>query len=64
MSLVSINLYYQFCPAVVKNLARFPATVAGSDVTSLVDIEGKCIPNAVRVSNGTDSGIHKIFSNF
>ena len=54
MSLVSMKLYYQFCPAITVKLAHFPATVAGGEVASLVPVQGKCVPNAEKVGNETE----------
>ena len=54
MSLVSMKVYYQYCPDIVRNLSHFPATVAGEDVASLIPVEGKCVRNAVKVGNETE----------
>ena len=54
MSLVSMKLYYQFCPDTIMKLAHFPATVAGGEVASLVPVKGQCVPNAEKVGNETE----------
>ena len=54
MSLVSMKVYYQFCPETVMNLSRFPATVAGGEVASLIQVEGQCVRNAIKVGNETE----------
>lgn len=43
MSLLKIKVYYNTCDNVVRNLAIFPQTTTGSDVTDLVSVTGKCV---------------------
>ena len=54
MSLVSMKLYYHFCPDTVMNLANFKATVAGGEITSLVPVKGSCVPNAVKIGDDAE----------
>nr|CAB3242880.1 Eph3 ephrin receptor precursor [Phallusia mammillata] len=51
MSIMSVKLYYNFCPETTHNLAYFPKTVAGGEVASLVSVDGKCVSNAVYKNN-------------
>jgi len=44
-------MYYMFCPEEVKNLASFPRTTSGLEVTSLVGARGVCVPFAIEVNN-------------
>ena len=50
VALMHVRIYYMFCPEVTKNLAIFPATTSGSEVTSLVEAKGVCVPFASQVS--------------
>ncbi|XP_078454879.1 ephrin type-A receptor 4-like [Lampetra fluviatilis] len=47
VALVSVRVYYKKCPAVVREFASFPDTVTGTDSSSLVEVRGSCVRNAV-----------------
>ena len=49
MAVLHVRVYYMYCPSVVKNLASFPRTTSGGEVTSLVEARGTCVPFAVEV---------------
>jgi len=46
MTLMSILVYYVMCPSVISNYALFPNTSAASDLTSVVQVDGVCVPRA------------------
>ena len=46
MSILSLRVYYFYCPKVVKGLATFSRTVSGNGTASLDYVEGVCVPNA------------------
>ena len=50
MALMHLKVYYKFCPETVENLAVFPRTVSGPDLTSLEEATGTCVDNAQIVS--------------
>ena len=50
MALMHLKVYYKFCPETVENLAVFPRTVSGPDLTSLEEATGTCVDNAQMVS--------------
>nr|CAB3242905.1 Eph-like ephrin receptor like protein precursor [Phallusia mammillata] len=47
ISLTSLRVYYIMCPSVVNELAAFPETHTGQQDTSLVEVVGQCVANAV-----------------
>uniref|UniRef100_A0A6G1SDN7 Ephrin type-A receptor 3 n=1 Tax=Aceria tosichella TaxID=561515 RepID=A0A6G1SDN7_9ACAR len=49
LSLIAIKVYSLKCPALTTSLARFNATPTGRDLTSLVAVEGECVPNSVQI---------------
>ena len=51
MALMHLKVYYKFCPETVENLAVFPRTVSGPDLTSLEEATGTCVDNAAMVSS-------------
>ena len=51
MSLMSLKLYYHYCPEITRNLTYFPKTAAGGMAASLVSVNGTCVPNAVYANN-------------
>ena len=51
MALIHLKVYYKFCPETVENLAVFPRTVSGPDLTSLEEATGTCVDNAAMVSS-------------
>lgn len=46
MSLMSVRVYYYYCPETTFELAYFPDTIAGEEVSSLIAVNGKCVSNA------------------
>lgn len=46
VSLLSIKVSYSLCPAQVNNLAWFPKTPSGANLTDLVQKTGKCVLNS------------------
>ena len=46
MSILSLRVYYFYCPEVLVGLAAFPGTVAGNETTSLKEVEGRCVSHA------------------
>lgn len=46
VSLLSIKVFYTLCSAQLYNLAMYPRTSTGSNLTDLVQRNGKCIQNA------------------
>ncbi|XP_077567599.1 ephrin type-A receptor 7 isoform X4 [Stigmatopora nigra] len=46
IALVSVKVYYKKCWSIIKNLAKFPDTVTGSEFSSLVEVEGICVEDA------------------
>ncbi|XP_076805760.1 ephrin type-A receptor 4-A-like [Clavelina lepadiformis] len=59
MSLLSIRVYYFYCPRTVDALALFPRTVAGKDVASLEEVDGECVKN----SNSSDFQAPRYYCN-
>lgn len=57
MSLVTVQVFFYKCPAVVKGFASFPETFAGGERTSLVESPGTCVPNAEEKSMTGASGV-------
>uniref|UniRef100_H2YLK2 receptor protein-tyrosine kinase n=1 Tax=Ciona savignyi TaxID=51511 RepID=H2YLK2_CIOSA len=51
MSLMSLKLYYYYCPETTHNLAYFSRTLSGGEVASLVAQSGKCVSNSVYSNN-------------
>nr|XP_039250024.1 ephrin type-A receptor 5-like isoform X1 [Styela clava] len=47
MSLIATKLYHYYCPETTHGLAYFSETLPGSEVSSLVAVDGKCVTNAV-----------------
>ena len=52
-SLISVKVYYIYCDSITINYARFPDTVAGPEVTSIVQQTGSCVENAAMESKPT-----------
>lgn len=46
MSILSVRVYYFYCPEVLIGLAAFPRTISGNETTSLDDVSGTCVSNA------------------
>ncbi|XP_015228434.1 PREDICTED: ephrin type-A receptor 7 isoform X1 [Cyprinodon variegatus] len=46
IALVSVKVYYKKCWSIIENLATFPDTVTGSEFSSLVEVEGRCVNDA------------------
>lgn len=55
MSLISIKIYYLRCREKTVNLANFPATPTGRDLTAITDVTGQCVPNALPVGAGNSA---------
>ncbi|UYV81968.1 EPHA5 [Cordylochernes scorpioides] len=51
LSLIAVRIYYVTCPNITENLAHFPETPTGSELTAIVPAEGSCVPNAVVVGD-------------
>lgn len=49
LSLISIKVYHLYCPKLYTNFAYFNATPTGRDLTSLVAVEGSCVPNSLQI---------------
>ncbi|XP_069745522.1 ephrin type-A receptor 6 [Narcine bancroftii] len=47
IALVSVRVYYKKCPFTFRNLAIFPDTIPRVDSSSLVEVRGSCVKNAV-----------------
>ncbi|NWH70456.1 EPHA2 protein, partial [Piaya cayana] len=47
VALLSVRIFYQRCPAVLRGLAHFPETVAGVDAQALAEVRGTCVEDAV-----------------
>nr|XP_006001862.1 PREDICTED: ephrin type-A receptor 6-like [Latimeria chalumnae] len=47
IALVSVRVYYKKCPFTFRNLAVFPDTIPRVDSSSLVEVRGSCVKNAV-----------------
>jgi len=48
-TLMSVRVYYVVCPSVVGNFARFSNTSTAADLSSVVRVEGVCMPKASMV---------------
>ncbi|XP_071945665.1 ephrin type-B receptor 1-B-like isoform X2 [Antedon mediterranea] len=51
MAILRVRIYYVTCPSVIAGLARFPETITGSEVTSLVSVSGTCLENTERIGS-------------
>jgi len=61
LSLISIKIYYIVCPSVINNLAVFPQTPTGQELTSFVTATGNCVPNASPIADDvTASSVPKL----
>lgn len=49
LSLISIKVYHLSCPQLIVNFAKFNSTPTGRDLTSLVAVEGSCVPNSIQI---------------
>ncbi|KAM3824146.1 ephrin type-A receptor 2 [Vipera latastei] len=47
VALLSVRIYYKKCPAVFRNMASFPETIAGADSQDLAKVPGACVAEAV-----------------
>ena len=47
MSLISLRVYYYYCPETTQDLVDYPRTVSESGVASLTTATGKCTANSV-----------------
>ena len=46
LSILAVKVYYLVCPARTEGFAHFPETPTGPEVTSNLEIHGKCVENA------------------
>ncbi|XP_039300621.1 ephrin type-B receptor 1-B isoform X3 [Nilaparvata lugens] len=53
ISLVAIKVYYITCPKVTVNLANFPTTPTGREVTFIERATGTCVENAEEIEKPT-----------
>ena len=60
MALMSVKLYFNYCPEVTQNLAFFPMTASGGKAASLVSVNGKCVENAIYANNESNLMIGSI----
>ncbi|XP_004603424.1 ephrin type-A receptor 2 [Sorex araneus] len=58
VALLSVRVYYKMCPKLLKSLASFPETIAGSDAPSLATVAGTCVANAVVPPGGEEPRMH------
>ena len=57
-TLISVRIFYHMCPSMTSNLAIFPNTTTGAEITSLQHVAGICVAHAVQpVSVGRDVGV-------
>lgn len=42
----SLQVYYITCPEIIKSFTHFPTTPTGSEVTSIEQATGTCVPHA------------------
>lgn len=49
LSLISIKVYHLYCPKLYTNFAYFNSTPTGSGESSLVAVEGSCVPNSIQI---------------
>lgn len=47
LTLLSVRVYYITCPAVSVNFAQFPNTTTGAELTAIVQVDGRCVENAI-----------------
>ena len=52
MTIMHVRVYYKTCPETLRDLAWFPVTNTGPEMTSLVDVSGVCVANSVPVKSG------------
>lgn len=50
LSLLAVKVYYLTCPESVVGFAFYPETATGSEISSIEKIPGRCVKNAVPVS--------------
>ncbi|XP_022243643.1 ephrin type-A receptor 4-like isoform X1 [Limulus polyphemus] len=46
LSIIAIKVYYMTCPNITLNLAFFPDSPTGREVTEIVEVEGQCVINS------------------
>lgn len=51
MSLISLRIFYHYCPETNIALVNFPRTSAADEIASLVTVEGRCVANAVKAND-------------
>nr|XP_039249727.1 ephrin type-A receptor 4-like [Styela clava] len=47
MLIYYVRVYYKKCDEAIMNLAKFPSTVTGPRITSLIKVTGKCVTNSI-----------------
>ena len=47
MTIMHVRVYYKTCTETLRDLAWFPVTNTGPEMTSLVDVSGVCVADAV-----------------
>ncbi|XP_028297223.1 ephrin type-A receptor 5-like isoform X2 [Gouania willdenowi] len=47
IALVSVRVFYKRCPLLVRNLALFPDTIPGSEVSHLLEVVGRCLNHSL-----------------
>ena len=47
ISLLAVKVYYLICRENVSNYTKLPNTPTGQELTSIVQVDGECVPNAV-----------------
>jgi ephrin-B len=50
LSLLAVKVYYLTCPETTVGYAYYPETPTGAELTSVEKINGKCVDNALAVS--------------
>uniref|UniRef100_A0A8C6DAC6 receptor protein-tyrosine kinase n=1 Tax=Moschus moschiferus TaxID=68415 RepID=A0A8C6DAC6_MOSMO len=58
VALLSVRVYYKKCPELLKGLARFPETIAGSDAPALATVAGTCVEHAMVPPGGEEPRMH------
>ncbi|XP_046897737.1 ephrin type-B receptor 5 isoform X2 [Hypomesus transpacificus] len=46
VSLMGVSIFYRRCPPTNRYLASFPATPSGAEPTTLVPVNGRCVPHS------------------
>ncbi|VDD87315.1 unnamed protein product [Enterobius vermicularis] len=46
ISLLSVQVFYEVCPEITQRFTHFPKTVTGSELDSIISVNGQCVDNA------------------